>query len=185
MRWEDLFADLEAQAVTLGQLERSAEVEERVRAESARLMLGDRLRANTGRELALRCTGGLALRGALRRTGSDWLLLQEATAGEALVPIGAVHTIAGLGRLSSPPGSETAVAAGLGLRSMLRGVARDRTPVQAHLSDGTAVAGTVDRVGADFVEFALHAAGESRRAADVRGALTVASSALVAVRRGA
>jgi hypothetical protein len=55
--------------------------------------------------------------------------------------------------------------------------------VSLQLSDGTSLAATLDRVGADFVEAAVHAPGEARRAAAVRDVLVVPMSALVAVRR--
>ena len=44
------------------------------------------------------------------------------------------------------------MAARLGLGSALRALARDRARVTVHLVDGSAVAGTIDRVGADFLE---------------------------------
>jgi hypothetical protein len=90
--------------------------------------------------------------------------------------------VAGLGALSSEPDSEGPVRSRLGLRYALRGVARDRSPVQAVLTDGSTVAGTADRVGADFVEFAEHPEGEPRRAAAVRRVRTVPLSALGLVR---
>ena len=52
-----------------------------------------------------------------------------------------------------------------------------------HLLDGTVLDGTPDRVGADFVELALHPAGEQRRRSTVSQLLVVATEAIVAVRR--
>jgi hypothetical protein len=51
------------------------------------------------------------------------------------------------------------------------------------LTDATAVDGTIDRVGADFVEIALHAPGEVRRRTEVREVLVMALGELVAIRR--
>jgi len=49
--------------------------------------------------------------------------------------------------------------------------------------DGTAIDGTIDRLGADFVEVAQHAAGELRRRDQVREVALVPLSALAVVRR--
>jgi hypothetical protein len=183
MRWDDLFADLEAQASTLERNERSAEVEERVRAESGRLRLQDRFRGNIENAVSLRCAGALTIHGSVRRCGPDWLLIDEDAGGEAVVALDLVQAVSGLDRLSAPPDSEGEVARRLGIRSALRRVARDRAAVQVHLRDGSVATGTLDRVGSDFVELTLHAAGEPRRSGEVRGMLTIAMAALVAVRR--
>jgi hypothetical protein len=54
-----------------------------------------------------------------------------------------------------------------------------------HLIDGTTADGTIDRIGADFVEIAAHAAGELRRRSEVRDVLVVPLGAVAAVRRQA
>jgi hypothetical protein len=185
MRWDALFADLEGQAQALETAERAAEVDERARAESAQLRLADRLRAACGSQLRLQCAGEVTVHGSLRRVGSDWLLVDEVR-GEALVASASVLTIAGLGRLSAVPLTEgvgSVVPARLGIRSVLRGIARDRSPVRLHLVGGVIIDATIDRVGADFVEVATHAAGELRRYDEVREMLVVATAALVVVRR--
>lgn len=183
MRWDDLFADLEAQADALAVAERAGEVDERTRIELGGLALGDRLRAAVGTPLNLQLAGGLALPGTLDRVGVDWLLVDEGAGREALVVLGAVLSVGGLGRSAAVPGSEGAVHARLTLRHALRGVARDRSPVRLHLTDGSAVDTTLDRVGADFVDAALHAPGEMRRRGDVRGVRTVPLAAIAVVRR--
>lgn len=185
MRWDHLFADLEAQAAALEVAERAVEVGERTRIEVAALSVGERLRAAIGKPVGIRIAGDLHLRGALARVGPDWLLLGEAAGRESLVALPAVRSVAGLGRLSAPVGSLGAVAARLTLRSALRGIARDRSPVRLHLVDGTVRDATLDRVGADFVEAALHAPGEPRRRGAVREIQLITFSAVAAVRRGA
>ncbi|HLL69125.1 MAG TPA: hypothetical protein VK453_25930, partial [Micromonosporaceae bacterium] len=69
------------------------------------------------------------------------------------------------------------------LRSALRRMARDRVPLRIVLVDGTGTAGTVDRVGIDFIEFAEHVPGEPRRAAAVTGVRVIPFAGLGAVRR--
>jgi hypothetical protein len=100
-----------------------------------------------------------------------------------LVRLGSVTGISGLGRASTVPGTLDAVTARLGLWFVLRRIARDRSPASLQLTDGTTLAATLDRVGADFVEVAVHAPGEARRAAAVRDVLLVPMAGLVAVRR--
>ena len=68
---------------------------------------------------------------------------------------------------------------------MLRGIAADRSFVQIGLGAADAVAGTIDRVGADFIDVAVHATGEPRRAREVRGQRTVRLDAISYLRRGA
>lgn len=183
-RWDELFADLEAQAAGLAAAERAAEVEERTRGEVGALRLVDRLRAAAGGEVRLRLVGGSTVRGPLVRVGPDWLLVDETVGREVLVPLAALTGVRGLPRYSAVPHSEGIVAARLGLRPALRGIARDRSPVRLELVDGAAVDATIDRVGADFVEVARHPAGEPRRAREVQAVEAVPLGAVVAVRRG-
>lgn len=183
MRWDDLFADLEAQADALEAGERAAEVAERTRIELAGLSTVDRLKAAVGTRLRLRTDGGLALDGTLARVGPDWLLLAEADGRESVVALGRLLSVSGLGRLSAVPGSGGVVQARLTLRSALRGIARDRSPVRLHLADGELLDATIDRVGADFVDVARHAPGEPRRRGEVRDVVLVPFAALAAVRR--
>ena len=183
MRWDDLFADLEAQADALDIAERAAEVGERTRIEIAGIGMLERLRPAIGSPLRVRLVAGLALTGTLRRAGPDWLLLDEGSGREAVIVTSAVHTVQGLGRLSATPGSEGPVLAKLTLRTAFRGIARDRSRVRAHLIDGEVLDATIDRVGADFMEIARHSAGEARRRSEVREVLLVPFAAVAAVRR--
>lgn len=183
MRWDALFADLEAQAGSLEHAERAAEVEERARIEVAAIGLVDRLRAAVDTPLRLQCAGALALTGVLRRVGPDWLLLDEGSGREVLATAAAVHGITGLSRLSAVPNSAAGVESRLTLRHALRGLARDRSPVRVCRVDGSTLDATIDRVGADFIEVALHAPGETRRRTDVRDVTLVPFAALAAVRR--
>ncbi|MBC3762831.1 hypothetical protein H7K62_14125 [Quadrisphaera sp. RL12-1S] len=181
MRWDALFADLEAQ-LDAADDDVSAMHAERVRAEVASVELRDRLRAALGQRVALRLAGGEAVDGVLRGAGPDWLLVED-PAGEALVPTAAVLLLDGLTRsLAAPPG---AVERRLGLASVLRGVARDRSAVRIWLRGdaGGVLTGTVDRVGADHLDLARHAVDEARRPGSVRGVVTVPLPALTCLRR--
>lgn len=183
MRWDGLFADLEAQAQALQDAGRAAEVAERARHEAGQLRLIDRLRPALGTTVRVDCAGAFTVRGALSGVGADWLLVSEAAGGEALIALAAVQSIGGLSRLSAVPASEGAVAARLGLRSALRAIALDRAGVRMVLRDGPALEGTLDRVGADFAELALHPVGEARRRGEVRDVVVIALAEFSAVRR--
>jgi hypothetical protein len=64
---------------------------------------------------------------------------------------------------------------------VLRDLARRRVPVTLQLASG-ALEGTIDRVGRDFLDLAVHDLDRARRSAAVRAIDVVALSALVAVR---
>ena len=182
MRWEQLFADLEAQAAAGEARAEQAESGSRARAEYGRLRLADRLRGAVGAELTVSCRGAGDQSGRLLAVGVDWLLLQDAGRREVLVGTGAVRAVAGLTTVTAPE-PEGVVERRLDLRRALRGLARDRAPVQVLLDDGAVVTGTVDRVGADFVEVAEHPADRPRRAGAVTGVRAVALVAVAVVRR--
>ncbi|MGI8677355.1 MAG: hypothetical protein ACR2LX_01430 [Jatrophihabitans sp.] len=183
MRWNDLFADLEAQAAALETAERAGEIDERTRAEIGSLGLLERLRGAVGLPLRLRGAGSLAVTGRLDRVGPDWVLVEEGAGREVLLATAALVSVRGLVRYSATPDSLSVLESRLGLRHALRGIARDRSAVRLHLVDGSTVDATIDRIGADFLEVATHAAGEARRRQDVRDCELLPVTALVAVRR--
>jgi hypothetical protein len=176
MRWEQLFADLEAQFVEADPEDGAAEAASRDRAEYGRLRLVDRLRGASGRPVTLTCRGAGEVPGQLVEVGVDWLLLVDAQQRDVLVASAAVCAVAGLGAQTAAPAQLGAVERRLDLRRALRGLARDRATVQCLLDDGTTLAGTVDRVGADFLELAEHAVDEPRR----RGSVTAVRAVVLA-----
>lgn len=185
VRWEALFADLEAQAEALAVAERAGEIVERTRAEVGSLSLIDRLRPACGGTVRVRTRGAGTIAGTLERLGPDWLLITQNEGRETLVRLGAVLAVSGPGRTAAVPGTMDPVTARLGLWFVLRKLARDRSPLLLVLADGSSVAATIDRVGADYIEVAAHAPGEWRRARSVREALLVPMAGLVAVGRDA
>lgn len=182
MRWEQLFADLEAQLETAEAAELAAEVADRSRREVGRVRLTDRMRAAAGQRLVVDVHGGGPVTGRLDAVGPDWLLLGEGSGRAVLLPAAAVLSVTGLTAYAAEPGSEGRVAGGLDLRYALRALARSRVGVRVTLADGSALAGTFDRVGADYVELAEHPAGEPRRAGGVRAVRAIPLTALGVVR---
>ncbi|MBF4993675.1 hypothetical protein ITX31_06080 [Arthrobacter gandavensis] len=178
MRWEALFTDLEAQLAAAGQAGLEAEIADRQRGELAGLDLAARLRAQHGR--ILRVHLGLAggpLTGTLSRLGADWLLLDSAL-GSHIAALDAVQLIEGMDRYADP----SVPVMQLPLASALRGLARDRHPVDLHLRGRAAVLhGSIDRVGKDFLEFAVLEPGDPRRMDKVTSAPAVPFSRIAAV----
>lgn len=179
MRWERLFADLEAQYEAAAEADFGGEVADRSRREIALVKLSDRLRS-TASEVQVGLAGADVVHGVVRTCGPDWALL-GADAAEILVPLAAVTWIRGLSAQAETSGS--AVAARLTLGHALRGLARDRAETMVLLRTGERLTGTVDRVGADFIDLAEHPLDEPRRAGAVRATRTVPLEALAALRR--
>lgn len=181
MRWARLFADLEAQLQAEAAADLASEVVSRTRYESGQLTMADRLRAAVGHPVRVTCAGAGQLSGQLRDVGAGWLLLDEGLGREILVNLAGVGAVAGVGQLSAA-GVETAVTRRLDLRYAVRGLARDRAPVQVLMSSGEVLTGTFDRVGSDFAELAEHPSGEVRRPVEVRAVRVVSLAAMAAVR---
>ena len=161
MAWEEeLFAyldDLEGQAAALYDAERVPELADRSRGEYQQVTLASRLMACVDREVTLELLGVGTVSGRLARVasgwslvhgpGQDWVVRHEAVA--------AVHCDSE----RSVPELAWPTSAKLGLGAALRRLSDEAEPCSLHLVDGRRHSGTVLRVGADFVEVAVGAAG--------------------------
>jgi hypothetical protein len=187
VRWEELFADLTAEFEALESAELAAEVTDRTRREMARIRLVDRLRAAETRAVAVSLpalNGAQTISGRLLDVGPDWMLVGPAEATmEVLIPLVAVGSVIGLPSDAAEPGSEGQVRSRLGLAHVLRGIARDRAAVCLATRGGPMLTGTIDRVGADYLDLAEHAPDEPRRAGSVRAERTVPFTAILFVQR--
>jgi hypothetical protein len=182
MRWQQLFADLQAQFEAEEAAVDRAESASRARAEVGAVGIADRLRGAVGNPLTLGCGRAGTVAGVLVEVGPDWLLVEDAGSRACLVALSAIRSVSGLGRRTAaadPPGP---VRGRLDLRRALRGLARDRSAVQVVLDDGSVLNGTLDRVGADYVELAEHPTDLPRRAEAVQGVRAVLIGAIAAVR---
>ena len=182
MRWQELFADLEAQACALERAATEGEISERIRGELARVEVVNRLRAQVGARLTARVEGVGDVSGRLDRVGAGWLLVVVADT-ELIVPTSALVFCVDLPLESVSADSVSVVSSRLGLTSVLRAVARDRSVVTVVARDRTTVTGTPDRVGADFVDVAVHEVGDAPRRSQVRSRATVPFEAIGCVRR--
>src|SRR5690349_4450808 len=104
MRWEALFADLDAQLDAAEADQLAGEVSDRSRREVARLQLTHRAELAAGAHLSVGVTGAGTVVGRLRRSGPGWWLL-AGDAAESLVCTDAISWVAGLPALASEPAS--------------------------------------------------------------------------------
>ncbi|MFP5369945.1 MAG: hypothetical protein ACLGI3_04260, partial [Actinomycetes bacterium] len=102
MRWQRLFADLQAQ-FDEGELaaERS-EAASRARVEVGAVRLSQRLLGALGAPVTVTCRGAGQVAGVLVDAGPDWLLLEDERGSQQLVATAAVRAVAGLGRSTAP-----------------------------------------------------------------------------------
>lgn len=188
MRWEQLFADLAARFDELSDAEVLAELPDRQRQIAGEVTLVQRCVGSIGAVVTVRTRAGERHQGVLTEVGPDWLLIVDGMRPSTLIPLLAVAFIDGLGHMTGQPLGE--VSRRFTCRLALRGLARDRSPVVVTLGGadehgaGTkeTVAGTIDRVGVDFVEIAQHPVWELRRREGVRSVALIAVECIDSVR---
>lgn len=195
MRWDRFFDDLEDQLAAEWEAERAALESEAERLRLARVDLRTRLVA-LSREaeapVVLELSDGLTVEVRLAAVGADWVAASESGGTRRLVlaPIAAIRGLQAahgdLLRSARPVESADRLAERVTLALALRDLARRRVGVTLGVLTGGAdariLAGTIDRVGADHLDLALHDAGAPRRAAEVRGYRLVPLSAVAWVR---
>lgn len=199
MRWDNLFDDLE------GQLEQELSAEEiDLQAEEERLRLGrmsvrDRILAihdhdgkGASYSIRLALAHGPTVAFRPHTFGRDWIsgdLVDESQREvQCIVPIAA---IAGLilfrEQVAHSLGEPDAVQSGRGLSSrlglsfVLRDLCRRRRSIELQLACGT-LHGTIDRVGRDHLDLAVHDPGTPRRESAVTQYRVVPFSQLLLVR---
>lgn len=177
MRWDQLFADLEAQWEAEARRDLDSEVADRTRRERAAIGVYERLAVSVGADVRLLLRSGEVLTGSLADVGRDWLLL-SADRRPVLVPLAALVAVSGIG--------ERAGTGGIGKRFelgfALRGLSRDRAVVALADIAGAITTGTIDAVGADCFDLSEHAPDEPRRPENITGRRLVPFSAVVSLR---
>lgn len=177
MRWDQLFADLEAQWEAEARRDLDSEVADRTRRERAAIGVYERLAVSVGADVRLLLRSGEALTGSLADVGRAWLLL-SADRRPVLVPLAALVAVSGIG--------ERAGTGGIGKRFelgfALRGLSRDRAVVALADIAGAVTTGTIDAVGADCFDLSEHAPDEARRPENITGRRLVPFSAVVSLR---
>ncbi|MCU1524984.1 MAG: hypothetical protein JWO18_1878 [Microbacteriaceae bacterium] len=176
MRWDNLFDDLE------GQLEQELSAEEvDLQAEEERLRLGrlsvrDRIRAmhesgGIRHPIRVVLTNGATIAVLPKTIGRDWvsgdLVDESQRESQCIVPIAAIASLV-LSReqvtdsLEASGESAHGLSGRLGLGFVLRDLCRRRRAIDVQLASGV-LHGTIDRVGRDHLDLAMHDAGTPRR----------------------
>jgi hypothetical protein len=178
MRFERIFDDLEGQFAHQQQQEVRAVSEDLTRAEQAQLTLADRLRGAAGHALTLHLGTALRVGGTVQDVGTEWVSLAVEGGGRrAVVPLCAVALVEGLPTRARP--AEETLRSALGLGSVLREIARDRSVVRLETTAGGLI-GRIAAVGADALDLRTLPTGEPT-AAPGSARLTVTTSSLLAV----
>ena len=184
MRWDNLFDDLE------GQLEQELEAEDvDLRAEEERLRLGrlslrERILAvhevqsrHSPYSIQVQLADGLIARLRPTTIGRDWFSADvvdgESVSGPCVVPFAAITAVFFTrpqlsDSLAPQPPSESSrgLSSRLGLGFVLRDLCRRRSALELRLV-GLQAFGTIDRVGRDHFDLAVHERGAARRASAV------------------
>jgi hypothetical protein len=204
MRWDNLFSDLESQLEYGLNAEENDLHNEEERLRLGRLTLRDRLLqlasvADRGANysIAFVLAGGLTLSAKVTTIGKDWFAadIDPGAPGisgrrqrQCIVPLAAVQGLTLTRRQIRHSLEPRAVQEGpgaitdrLGLAFLLRDLCRRRTSVEVTLA-AESVFGTIDRVGRDHFDLAVHEATAPRREAQVLGYRVVAFDSVVLFR---
>lgn len=179
VRWERLFEDLEGQLAAEWESERAALDSEAERLRLSRVRLRDRLVALSGQSAettAVALADGSTVRGTFEAAGADFAALRlDASGGPlALIRTDAIAslTTSEVSLLhSARPDSRherTGLTDRLTLGFVLRDLARRRSALRVHHRGGAVESGTLDRVGSDHFDLAVHDPGMPRRTSEVR-----------------
>ncbi|RWZ68565.1 hypothetical protein ELQ92_05010 [Labedella populi] len=191
MRWDDLFDDLESQLATERDAEERDERADEERRRIGRLLLRERVEA-----LAIGARGGASVtielgaeRLVMRPTtiGRDWVSGETSVAGArsrgCIVPVAAItgviippgDVVRSLSVLSSAGAPR--VSDRIGFAFVLRDLCRRRVTTEVHTVGGVRT-GTIDRVGRDHLDLAVHEFGEARRHRNVADILLLPFAAV-------
>lgn len=193
MRWDRLFEDLENQLASEWEAERAALDSEAERLRLSKALLRERLGALTwagvpgADRIGLELSGGRMLRGQIAAVGADFVALdREDAVGSSIVRLAAVTAIVlsaeAVLRSARPSGTaRSALSERLGFGFVLRDAARRRLGTRIVTTMDRVLVGTIDRVGADHLDIALHDADAPRRAAGVTGYRIVAFTSISCV----
>lgn len=179
MRWEELFADMEAQLAHAGQRNAELEAVETARAELSQLALVQRLAAQKGAHVRVKVGHGDVIEGEISDLGAGWVALRDG-AVQHVIPLHQAVWWEGLSRRFASD-FENTVLRRLGVGHVIRALSQSRARVRIHLvsqTPGAEVEGTIDTVGQDFLDVALHPDDQYRRGRTVTGIRTVGFSAI-------
>lgn len=161
------------------------QIDELQRAGRASRRLLDRLRSASLARIDLVSSGqgrdsdSRSVAGAVVAVGRDVVVI-AAESGDWAVPLWGIAGVVNL--VESTHAAESPLDR-LGLAAVARSWARDRSIVRVHRGAAPSLDGTIDDVGADFVDLAEHDPGEPRRSESVRRLVTVPFGSMTAIMR--
>lgn len=191
MRWDRFFDDLEGQIASEWEAERAALETEAERLRLSRVALRERLsvlieRVGEGPPPAFEIVDGTVLTAEVTGVGADWVAVETGRSVAVLLPLASISAIGmphvDVLRSARPAPARSALAERVTLGFVVRDLVRRRVAVTVHLAQGKALAGTIDRAGADHLDLALHEPGSPRRAGEVTGHRLVPFSAVAWIR---
>lgn len=193
MRWDRLFEDLEHQLDSDREAERAAVADEAERLRVSKLGLRERLIAlldpETPTSVTVELTDASTRQGRLDAVGADVVVLRSAGSArattilrlDAVVAIGMAREAMRRSVRADAARGRSPLADRLTWGYILRDTARRREAVLLLLNAGRTLHGTIDRVGADHLDIALHERGTSRRSAEVTDHRVVPFSAVAGI----
>lgn len=194
MRWDHLFDDLAGQLEHELHAEEADLLHEEERLRLGRLTVRDRFVAllRSGDPLLstirLRSRGGAVHRLRLVTVGRDWAAGDLDSAGvgvQGIVPLGGVESLmlspaqARASLIAGPERSE--LSARLGIAFLLRDLCRRRVTATIETTAGL-WSGTVDRVGRDHLDLAVHDIDRARRDSEIDHVRVIPFDQVVLVR---
>jgi hypothetical protein len=190
VRWDRFFEDLEDQLAAEWEAERAALDSEAERVRVARLELRERLRAlvSSSASCTVEAADGTAVAGTPSAVGADWIAVRTRGRRETVVllPLHAVSAVTAehgeVLRSARPGEPEDRLSRRVTFGFALRDLARRRLPVCVGVLGPRTLSGTIDRVGVDHLDLALHEEGAPRRASAVTGFRVLAFAAVSWVR---
>lgn len=196
MRWDNLFDDLTSQLEQELDSESALLASEDERVRIARLPLRDRIvslvtaRAAPAGTLRFTLTNGERLRLDPVNIGQDWvagvIVNSAQVSAQCVLPFSAIATLelecTHLERSLARGGSASeSISARLDFGLVLRDLCRRRCALTLTLAGGTHH-GTIDRVGSDHLDLAVHERGAARRERDVERFLIVPRNQVLLLR---
>ena len=144
-----LEADLRALAHAEVDLDRDAEVAERIRIERSGVGLLDRVNAAPG-PIEIQVTSGRRLRGVVRDGAQDWLVLETSATPltQSLVLAHAITWVRGV----RPGARQTGVLRTRSVAAICRQWARDRADVHTELRGGSVIVGRLSAAYSDHLD---------------------------------
>jgi hypothetical protein len=175
-----VFDELEAEFEAGLRSEADQETVAALRAGIGETVLWEQLARRVG-SLVVALAGARRFRGVVLASYPEFLVLQDGDGTEHLVRHGPATSV----QLPPEPATLQPVPPPAARRHRLslalRELARRREPVRVELLDGERVDGTIEAVGADYLEVAEHDPGEARRRTAVKARRFVGFAAVVAV----